>query len=78
MRLSSTLSLLPLAVQAANIVSTNDDGWAEINIRTLYNTLTSSGNSVVLSAPAENKSGSGQLRQETNATRVEQTTDNYL
>ncbi|KAF1350198.1 5'/3'-nucleotidase sure family protein [Delphinella strobiligena] len=61
MHLSYTISLLPLAVQAANIVSTNDDGWAEMNIRTLYDTLTSSGNSVVLSAPAENKSGSDSL-----------------
>ncbi|KAL5049189.1 hypothetical protein BDW71DRAFT_217798 [Aspergillus fruticulosus] len=52
------LGLLPLA-SAINIVSSNDDGWAEINIRQLFNALTSAGHSVVLSAPAENKSGSG-------------------
>ncbi|KAL4992671.1 survival protein sure-like phosphatase/nucleotidase [Aspergillus falconensis] len=51
------LGLLPLA-SAINIVSSNDDGWAEINIRQLFNALTSAGHSVVLSAPAENKSGS--------------------
>lgn len=50
---------LPLAANAVNIVLSNDDGWAEINVRTFYNSLTAAGDSVVLSAPAENKSGSG-------------------
>ncbi|KAE8342725.1 hypothetical protein BDV24DRAFT_130267 [Aspergillus arachidicola] len=54
-----TLAVLPLAAQAVNIISANDDGWAEINIRTLYDTLTADGHSVVISAPAENKSGTG-------------------
>ncbi|PWY75396.1 acid phosphatase precursor [Aspergillus heteromorphus CBS 117.55] len=53
------LSLLPLATHAINIISSNDDGWAEINIRTLYDSLTAAGHSVVLSAPAENESGTG-------------------
>ncbi|KAL4998346.1 survival protein sure-like phosphatase/nucleotidase [Aspergillus recurvatus] len=57
MRSTLALALLPLA-SAVNIVSSNDDGWAEINIRQLFNALTSAGHSVVLSAPAENKSGS--------------------
>jgi 5'/3'-nucleotidase SurE len=52
------LALLPLA-HAIDIVSSNDDGWAEANIRSIYSALTSSGHSVVVSAPAENKSGSG-------------------
>ena len=52
------VALLPFA-QAANIVLGNDDGWAEINIRQFYEALTSSGDEVVLSAPAENLSGSG-------------------
>ncbi|EFR02023.1 acid phosphatase [Nannizzia gypsea CBS 118893] len=59
MQFRLALSLLPLAVQAANIVSSNDDGWAEVNLHTLYNALTSSGHSVVVSAPADNKSGTG-------------------
>ncbi|GAD99498.1 5'/3'-nucleotidase SurE family protein [Paecilomyces variotii No. 5] len=53
------LCLLSLTARAANIVSTNDDGWAEINIRTFYSALTDAGHSVVLSAPAENESGTG-------------------
>ena len=52
-------AVLPLLVQATNVVLSNDDGWAEINIRTFYNALTSAGDSVVLSAPAENESGTG-------------------
>ncbi|KAL5360602.1 survival protein sure-like phosphatase/nucleotidase [Aspergillus floccosus] len=53
------LTLLPLAAQAVNIVSSNDDGWAEKNIRTLYDSLTAAGHEVVISAPAENQSGTG-------------------
>ncbi|OJJ42823.1 hypothetical protein ASPZODRAFT_76159 [Penicilliopsis zonata CBS 506.65] len=51
--------LLPLGSQAIDIISSNDDGWAEINIRELYSALTDAGHSVVISAPAENESGSG-------------------
>ena len=51
--------LLPLIVKGTNVVLSNDDGWAEINIRAFYNALTSGGDSVVISAPAENKSGTG-------------------
>ena len=48
-------------VRATNIVLANDDGWAELNIRTFFNTLTASpfNYDVVLSAPAENESGTG-------------------
>lgn len=59
MQLRVALCLLPLTVRAANIVSSNDDGWAEVNLHTLYNALTNSGHSVVVSAPADNKSGTG-------------------
>ncbi|KAK3168028.1 hypothetical protein OEA41_004474 [Lepraria neglecta] len=51
--------LLPLIVKGTNVVLSNDDGWAEINIRAFYNALTSGGDSVVISAPAENESGTG-------------------
>ncbi|KAL3484175.1 acid phosphatase precursor [Aspergillus germanicus] len=57
------LALLPLA-HAIDIVSSNDDGWAEVNIRSIYSALTSAGHSVVVSAPAENKSGSGSRDEE--------------
>lgn len=49
---------LPL-VQGIRIVQSNDDGWAEANIRTFFNVLNAAGHQVVLSGPAENKSGSG-------------------
>lgn len=48
-----------ILARAANIVLSNDDGWAEINIRTLFKLLTAAGENVVLSAPAENESGTG-------------------
>jgi 5'/3'-nucleotidase SurE len=51
--------LAPLTVQAVNVILSNDDGWAEKNIRVLYDSLTASGQNVVISAPADNKSGTG-------------------
>lgn len=59
MHFSLVCALLPLTAHAANLVLSNDDGWAEINIRTFYNALTAAGESVVLSAPAEDESGTG-------------------
>ena len=56
---SLALGLLPLLVEGTNVVLSNDDGWAEINIREFYYALTNAGDSVVLSAPAENESGTG-------------------
>ncbi|KAI9675866.1 MAG: hypothetical protein M1822_008875 [Bathelium mastoideum] len=47
----------PWLAHAANIVLSNDDGWAEINIREAYKALTCSGHSVILSAPAFDQSG---------------------
>lgn len=55
----SRLTLLPLVARAVNIVSSNDDGWAEANIRALHDSLTGAGHSVLLSAPADNQSGKG-------------------
>ncbi len=60
MRLASlALGLLPLLAKGTNVVLSNDDGWAEINIREFYYALTNAGDSIVLSAPAENESGTG-------------------
>ena len=61
MRLAPLVSfgLLPLLANGTNVVLSNDDGWAEINIREFYYALTNAGDSVVLSAPAENESGTG-------------------
>ncbi|KAF1809404.1 sure-like protein [Eremomyces bilateralis CBS 781.70] len=58
--LSSLLPLL-LSVQAVRIVQSNDDGWAEVNLRTLHTVLKAAGHDVVLSGPAENQSGRGSL-----------------
>ena len=50
---------LPLT-HGIRIVQSNDDGWAEANLRTFFEVLTTAGQQVVLSAPAENQSGKGQ------------------
>jgi hypothetical protein len=47
------------SANAIDIISSNDDGWAEANIRALFDTLTAGGHSVVVAAPAENQSGTG-------------------
>jgi broad specificity polyphosphatase/5'/3'-nucleotidase SurE len=49
---------LPLT-QGVRIVQSNDDGWSEINLRTLFDVLNTAGHEVVLSGPAENQSGTG-------------------
>ncbi|KAI4869032.1 sure-like protein [Hypoxylon rubiginosum] len=60
MRAQSLLSTLPiLGAHGARILQSNDDGWAELYIRSLNEALNEAGHDVVLSAPAENKSGSG-------------------
>ena len=65
MRVNTTALVASLAfgpASAINIVSSNDDGWAEVNIRALFQSLTAGGHSVVVSAPAQNESGTGRLR----------------
>ncbi|KAH9814019.1 survival protein sure-like phosphatase/nucleotidase [Melampsora americana] len=41
------------------ILQGNDDGWAEANIRAAYKVFTQAGYQSLISAPTENKSGSG-------------------
>jgi hypothetical protein len=58
MRCTSLLFVVsPLLASAFNIVVSNDDGWAEQNVRTFVKTLTTAGFGAVLSSPAENQSG---------------------
>lgn len=45
------------SVLGARILQGNDDGWAELYIRSFNDALNAAGHDVVLSAPAENKSG---------------------
>ncbi|KAJ5633448.1 hypothetical protein N7490_009787 [Penicillium lividum] len=56
--LVASLSLAGPA-HAINIISSNDDGWAEVNIRALFESLDSAGHVTVVSAPAEDESGTG-------------------
>ncbi|GJF00480.1 SurE-like protein [Phanerochaete sordida] len=57
----SVLALTSLAVlvQCQNIVLTNDDGWATAQIRAQNDALNAAGFNVILSAPAEQESGTG-------------------
>jgi broad specificity polyphosphatase/5'/3'-nucleotidase SurE len=62
MRVEALLALLPaLGAHGIRIIQSNDDGWAEQYVRSFHNALIASGHDVVLSAPAENKSGSSKL-----------------
>lgn len=60
---AALLASLSLAgpAHAINIIASNDDGWAEVNIRALYESLTSAGHLTVVSAPAQDESGTGRL-----------------
>ncbi|RYP83733.1 hypothetical protein DL769_001307 [Monosporascus sp. CRB-8-3] len=61
MRTHSVLSLLSLlgAAHGARILQSNDDGWAELYLRSFNDALNAAGHDVVVSAPAENQSGTG-------------------
>ncbi|KAL2189286.1 survival protein sure-likephosphatase/nucleotidase-like protein [Thermothelomyces heterothallicus CBS 203.75] len=62
MRLNALVALLPaLGAQGIRIIQSNDDGWAEQYARSFHDALIAAGHDAVLSAPAENKSGSGSL-----------------
>ncbi|KAH8101315.1 sure-like protein [Cristinia sonorae] len=54
-------SFLASAVNAQNIVLTNDDGWATAQIREQYQSLKDAQYDVILSAPALDNSGTGSL-----------------
>lgn len=64
MRLSTVALISSLAwtgpAYAINIVSSNDDGWAEANIHTFFQALTAAGHPTVVSAPALDQSGTGE------------------
>ncbi|KAH6611498.1 hypothetical protein Trco_001518 [Trichoderma cornu-damae] len=56
---SLTVVIPALAVQAARIIQSNDDGWAELYLRSFNDALNAAGHDVVLSAPADDQSGAG-------------------
>lgn len=54
-----TASMAALAVgggQAARILQANDDGWAELYLRSFHDALIGAGHDAVVSAPADNQS----------------------
>ena len=64
MRFASGICLAALAAQTASgarILQSNDDGWAELYVRSFNDALNAAGHDVVLSCPAENKSGTSSL-----------------
>ncbi|KAH7028778.1 survival protein sure-likephosphatase/nucleotidase-like protein [Microdochium trichocladiopsis] len=57
-----SLALAALAAsstEAIRILQTNDDGWAELYLRSFHDALGAAGHDAVVSAPAENQSGTG-------------------
>ncbi|KAK4184975.1 putative acid phosphatase precursor [Podospora australis] len=59
MRTQLLLAALLGSVNAIRIIHANDDGWAELYTRSFHEALLAAGHDTVLSAPAENKSGTG-------------------
>ncbi|KAJ8608014.1 hypothetical protein MRB53_039920 [Persea americana] len=55
------LPFLSTTAKVAKILISNDDGWAEMNVRQLYFALEDAGYESIISAPADNKSGTGSL-----------------
>ncbi|TDL29251.1 acid phosphatase [Rickenella mellea] len=55
---ATLLSLAGASAQTKLLVS-NDDGWAVANIRAFFNALDAAGFPLVMSAPADNESGTG-------------------
>ncbi|KAF8968724.1 survival protein sure-like phosphatase/nucleotidase [Flammula alnicola] len=53
------LALLVVCDARNKVILTNDDGWAVAQIRAEYTALKAAGFDVILSAPAENESGTG-------------------
>lgn len=62
MRIQAGLLVLQAAASLSlRIILTNDDGWAEGYLRALFDVLDYSGHDLVLSAPADDMSGTGKL-----------------
>ena len=58
-KIASVVALTVGGSQGIRIIQSNDDGWAELYLRSFHEALLSSGHDAVISAPAENKSGRG-------------------
>ncbi|KAK2608333.1 hypothetical protein N8I77_006951 [Diaporthe amygdali] len=58
---ASVAALAVTGCQGIRIIQSNDDGWAELYLRSFHDSLLSGGHDAVISAPAENQSGRGSL-----------------
>jgi len=60
MRVPLLVSLaLSTLTHAIRVIQSNDDGWAELYVRSFHDELLAAGHDAVLSGPAENRSGTG-------------------
>ncbi|CAI4214315.1 unnamed protein product [Parascedosporium putredinis] len=59
--LYAAVGLLVDAGLSARIIQSNDDGWAELYVRSFHDSLVAAGHDVILSCPADNKSGTSSL-----------------
>ncbi|KAK0647193.1 survival protein sure-likephosphatase/nucleotidase-like protein [Cercophora newfieldiana] len=53
------VSAATLGAHGLRVIQSNDDGWAELYVRSFHDALLASGHNAVLSGPAENRSGTG-------------------
>lgn len=56
---AAVVALAARGSQGLRIIQSNDDGWAEMNIRVFHDALLDAGHDAVISSPAENMSGKG-------------------
>lgn len=54
---AAVAALAVTGCQGIRIIQSNDDGWAELYLRSFHDSLLSGGHDAVVSAPAENQSG---------------------
>jgi broad specificity polyphosphatase/5'/3'-nucleotidase SurE len=59
--------------QGIRIIQSNDDGWAELYLRSFHDSLLSGGHDAVVSAPADNQSGRGKSPRAVNNEPVRET-----
>lgn len=58
---SSLLALAATSTTALNIIQSNDDGWAEMYLRTFHSALIDAGYDALVSGPADNESARSTL-----------------
>ncbi|POS73870.1 5'/3'-nucleotidase SurE [Diaporthe helianthi] len=58
---AAVAALAVTGCQGIRIIQSNDDGWAELYLRSFHDSLLSGGHDAVVSAPAENQSGRSSL-----------------